>query len=365
LTAGLLLFRPLSDSSSPRPADAGSATAFDKVRFDHFALLWLGDSFEGQALNQVIHEFGGPTGGQEMVTFIYGDCQMKNRDTPCPAPLQITVYGGCGPDVVAHSFRGDVPVRGIGAKRFGPRGHLFLHSGQSKIIIISTADDSEEQVARASGALRGVNNRASSITPDSLLDAPATNGFCQTTTDGVAPVSGAPVANGCCSIQLDMDPATPGVQASRTVSGPEDINVDVVLGNNVGTVGAFNMIVLYDDTILTPGLAGGGGLNGNPDFNEAALGGTWNCGLGGSPSSDVDGATGPLHGAAFLSCFNAAGGASVTSPTVVATLRLHSSAPVTTNITFGDVHFSHDDTTDIGSCDGGATGCIGSSVLAP
>ena len=184
----------------------------------------------------------------------------------------------------------------------------------------------------------------------------------QEVSPGIA--TGAPTT----SLQLDMDPATPGLQSVRSVSGLQDINVDIVLGDDVGSLGALDFTLVYDDTRLTPGAAGAGGLAGNPDFNESALGGTWNCGLGGSPSADTDAATGPGHGVALLSCFTTAAGSDIAAATVIATLRLHVAASGTSSITIGNAHFAHYDTTDIGTCDavaGGTMTCAGGSVTAP
>jgi hypothetical protein len=205
--------------------------------------------------------------------------------------------------------------------------------------------------------------RSEELAPDGHV-----RGYTVTTTQEVLHNAALPIAGSCCSLQLDMDPATPGVQPSLTVGGPQDINIDIVLGDSVGNLGAFDLSLAYDDTRLTPGAAGSGGLNGNPDFNESALGGTWNCGLGGSPSADTDAATGPGHGAALLSCFTTAAGSDIAAATVIATLRLHVAASGTSSITIGSAHFAHYDTTDIGTCDavaGGTMTCADGSVTAP
>ena len=166
-----------------------------------------------------------------------------------------------------------------------------------------------------------------------------------------------------------LDPATPGVQSSLSVSGPQDISVDVVLDDNVGSLGAVDFRLYYDDTRLTPVVvAGDSNLDGNPDFNDGELGTAWNCGAGGGPTPDLDPAPGPDHGMAFLSCFTTGGGSTIASATVVATLQLHVAASGTSNITIGYAHFSHYDSTDLITCDaagGGIVRCAGGSVTAP
>jgi hypothetical protein len=174
------------------------------------------------------------------------------------------------------------------------------------------------------------------------------------------------IALPCCSLHLDMDPTTPGVQSLLNVNGPQDISVDIVLGDTVRDLSALNFSLIYDDTRLTPAGVNNGGLDGNPDFGDG-LGIYWNCGLGGS-SPDIDAATGPGHGVAFLSCYTTATGNDIDPATVIGTLHLHVAASGTSAITIGDASFAHYDLTNIGTCDpggGGTMTCLGGSVTAP
>lgn len=173
------------------------------------------------------------------------------------------------------------------------------------------------------------------------------------------------IALPCCSLHLDMDPATPGVQSSLTVSGPQDISVDIVLGDTVKSLGSFNFSLIYDDTRLHPAGLNQGGLDGNPDFSDG-LGLYWNCGQPPSPSPDSDPVPGPGHGLAYLSCIATLGGYDLEPATKIATLRLHVTASGTSTITIGDAHFAHWDATDIGTCGAGGTLlCVGGSVAIP
>jgi hypothetical protein len=169
------------------------------------------------------------------------------------------------------------------------------------------------------------------------------------------------------TLQLDLDPNTPGVQPSLAVSGAQDISIDVVLDGNVGNVSAFNFTLVYDDTLLTPAGENGGGLKGNPGFNDAALGTAWDCSGGASPSPDIDPAKGAGHGAALLSCYALAGGTSPTTPAVIATLRLRAAAPGSASIALAGVSFAHGDGTEIGSCNPAVTvemTCAGGALVA-
>ncbi len=168
---------------------------------------------------------------------------------------------------------------------------------------------------------------------------------------GAGAFASLPESAACCSLLLDMDPATPGIQATRTVTGQQDISIDVVLGDTVGELGGFNFSLVYDDTRLTPVVPGAGGINGNPDFNDAALGAGWNCSMPGtSGRADIDAATGPGHGVAFLSCFVTGAPPSVSTATVVATLQLRVTATGASEIAISDANFAHYDATEIGTC---------------
>jgi len=167
----------------------------------------------------------------------------------------------------------------------------------------------------------------------------------------------------CCSLQLDMDPATPGVQPAISVSGPQDISVDVVLGNNIGPLAAFNFKLIYDDTRLSPA-----GALPDPAVNIAALGSGYACGLPAtSGQPDIDPATGAGHGVALLSCFNTQG-VTLSAPTVLATLRLHVNASGQSTVTLADAGAGNDQGAELGSCEpvyAREMTCVGGSVTAP
>jgi hypothetical protein len=179
-----------------------------------------------------------------------------------------------------------------------------------------------------------------------------------------APLATSAPSPACCSLQLDMDPVTPGLQPALTVNGQQDISIDIVLGDDVGEFGAFDFNLVYDDTRLAP-IGGGSGLNGNPDFNDAALGTGWNCGAGLSGQPDIDPETGPGHGVAFISCYVTGQAPTLGVPTAVATLHLRFLAAGDAAIDIADAHFAHYDATDIGSCNPviyQAMTCAGGSV---
>jgi hypothetical protein len=166
--SGFLLLR--SDAQPPAATAQDTAGSFDATSFDEFPLLSLGDEFEGLPLTHVVHQVGGPSGDQQMITFIYGDCVMKNPDTPCPAPLQVTNYSSCGPDIASQTLRDQIEVRGVATRHYGPHGHLFLKTQSSKAIIISSALDNEDQAVRAARALVGHNTLAKALRKQDRLD---------------------------------------------------------------------------------------------------------------------------------------------------------------------------------------------------
>jgi hypothetical protein len=159
-----------------------------------------------------------------------------------------------------------------------------------------------------------------------------------------------PELSGCCTLQLDLDPLIIDVQATAVVSVGNDIAIDVIFGENAGPLGALQFKVVYDDTILTP-LAGGTGVNGNPDLNDAVTGTAWTCSLpAGSGTPDIDPVSGPGHGVALLSCFTTTSPVTITTGTVLATLRLHVAAGGQADLAIAEAALGSHEGVELGSC---------------
>ncbi|MDP9237879.1 MAG: hypothetical protein M3P30_10890 [Chloroflexota bacterium] len=281
---------------------------------------------------------------------------------------------------VATAFSQILALQNPGA----PAPHAIIGSTDTYVLSRVNKDGSTYRVYLDATSFRPVSDETVAVDGSALnssvyeafevltpgVDATVTAPLATEVSGTPPPVASTPPVSGvtCCSLQLDLDPTTPGVQSSLAIKDAQDIDIDIVLGDNVGNFSAFNFTLIYDDTLLTPAGENGGGLKGNPDFNEAALGTAWSCSSGGSPSPDVDPAKGTGHGAALLSCYALAGGTSVTTPTVIGTLRLHAAAPVAASVELADVSFAHDDFAEIGSCNPVVTTemtCAGGSLVTP
>ena len=122
-------------------------------------------------------------------------------------------------------------------------------------------------------------------------------------------------------VALDCDTFAPGIQDVCTVATGDGIDVAVVVGNVIGiengtpdfvegpqAIVAYNFNLVADQTKLEPNSGVDGNLNGNPDFDEAALGGTaWDCTNPppkSSPNKDED--PDPAIASSFLTCLNGA-----------------------------------------------------------
>jgi hypothetical protein len=377
-------------NGGPEYAGAGSHITLHPRDVRGMPVLWLGDNYDSNhdgtpdmrltsTSLEDSPEFRDPRDGRlikpgtKSYSMAYGSCVPPtplpgNEQWGCAIPLSIDFYSVCNtPPLSNKDIMPRVRIRGVDAYEF-IAGGLWLETANFTISVGAswgkTSDEARAHVRQVVEDLIGANPEAAAFTKGTA--------FAQRTDAAVpqpcAQITSAPDASSCCSLQLDMDPGTAGVQASRRVIGSQDISIDIVLGDNVGNLSAFNFSLVYDDTRLTPVAAASGGLNGNPDFNEIALSDTWNCGLGGSPSADTDAATGPGHGVALLSCFTTAQGATISTPTVIATLQLHVAASGTSSITIDDADFSRYDGTSIGTCvasSGGTMICTGGSVTVP
>jgi len=98
---------------------------------------------------------------------------------------------------------------------------------------------------------------------------------------------------------------------SLNLPGATNFSVAVCVEDPPAALGAFDFTIIYDDTvILAPEVADSGtALDDNPDANQAALGGDWDCTGFGTlyPTGDTDPASGPGHGAARLACLSLVG----------------------------------------------------------
>jgi hypothetical protein len=158
-----------------------------------------------------------------------------------------------------------------------------------------------------------------------------------------------PQVQGELHMVIDLDAATPGIQATRDVNVGDTIRVGVVIVNapqhvnDLGGISAFNWVVNYDKTkIVAPTIAGGLATQRNPFANIAAVGGAaanWDCLP--APEGDlddpggIDGDGDPNTGQAFLSCFSTAG---VTGGTIVlGVVTFQAIAPGSVNLTLSQL----------------------------
>ncbi len=137
-------------------------------QFDAFPLFWLGDEFEGLPLNFVRDERRPdrvPGIKMHSVTMVYGDCRPQGSASSCPAPLQITVHGFCGPTLAAGVARPDASLRDA-AVAGADRGHLSLTFATGKVMVISSiGDDPDAQARRIAMQIRGANQLARDVGP--------------------------------------------------------------------------------------------------------------------------------------------------------------------------------------------------------
>ncbi len=107
---------------------------------------------------------------------------------------------------------------------------------------------------------------------------------------------------------IDCDLTHPGVQTtcSYTLGNASQVDVGFVLVNNgpqpPRPLSSFNFKVKMPDRTRLAPLPSLGNLDGNPDFNDAAIPGDWIC----SPARSDTGEGGPSAAVSFMSCIEAA-----------------------------------------------------------
>lgn len=176
-------------------------------------------------------------------------------------------------------------------------------------------------------------------------------------TPAVDPTTIAPPAPADAIYQLvvDLDPAAPGVQTTRTASVGDRIRAAVVLANipSGSTVAAFNFEVRYDRAVVVaPSYTGGSSTERNPDLVPTA--GSWLCIP--APEGDMDDPGGldgdgnPSTGQAFLSCFAPDGALEGTQ--VLGIIEFVATGPGTTQLQPAALAVGNSFSIAIGRCEG-------------
>lgn len=156
----------------------------------------------------------------------------------------------------------------------------------------------------------------------------------------------ADTADGICDLPED---------SSVSVLSPASFDVAVCLESPPSAVGAFSFDLIYDDTvILAPEVADAApALDDNPDANQAALGGAWDCSgfeLA-FPTGDSDLASGPGHGEATIDCLSLTGPWTFTSTGPLAVIHFEAQSVVGgTELAVENVVIGDKGGAEIGSC---------------
>ena len=157
-------------------------------------------------------------------------------------------------------------------------------------------------------------------------------------------------------LAIDVDPFAFGIQTSGAVSVSAPFSVDIVLVDPPNLLGAFTLSLLYDDNIIrgteltdTPG---GDSLDDNPDANQAALGGGWDCSILDLtfPTGDTNPETGPQAGKATISCWSITGPYQFASTGVIASVNFVPVSLGSTALYLAEVVLGDSAGGEIGSC---------------
>jgi hypothetical protein len=156
-------------------------------------------------------------------------------------------------------------------------------------------------------------------------------------------------------LAIDVDPFTSGIQTSGAVSISTSFSVDIVLVDPPEVLGAFYLSLLYDDNIIRGtelADAPGDSLDDNPNANQAALGGGWDCSILdlAYPAGDKNPETGPQAGDAWISCWSLTGPYQFASTGVIASVNFVPVSPGSTWLDLANVLLGNSGGVEMGSC---------------
>ncbi len=138
-------------------------TIGDARQFEEFTLYWLGESFQGLPLTEIVrHRYQPGPGtrpgmlGENIVLFVYGDCTPSGGDGGCPVPLAVRVEPYCSrpPEMLARAVKEGPPldIRGALGQQVGT--DILLWTGDAKVSVL--APGNLALTTTAADALRGV-----------------------------------------------------------------------------------------------------------------------------------------------------------------------------------------------------------------
>jgi len=157
-------------------------------------------------------------------------------------------------------------------------------------------------------------------------------------------------------LAIDVAPFTPGIQTSGAVSISTSFSVDIVLVDPPTLLGVFEFSLLYDDNVIRatelPDTPGSDSLDDNPDANQAALGGGWDCSIFdlAYPTGDKKPETGPQAGEAKISCWSMTGPYQFASTGAIASVNFVPVSPGSTWLDLANVVLGGHDGAEMGSC---------------
>jgi hypothetical protein len=153
------------DGATPRTTASPPVTTVDDMRkFKEFPVYWLGESFQGLALERVARmDYEGAFPGKPYnhpwheVRFIYGTCTASPGQSSCPVPLSIAVRPYCEvpPEIVAGVWTGSLEeIRGALVHRMG-RSQMQVWTTNVSISINTTEegllDEAVQNLVRLNG----------------------------------------------------------------------------------------------------------------------------------------------------------------------------------------------------------------------
>jgi hypothetical protein len=161
----------LSRAALPDPGHLACTAADQLPNFDRF---WLGASFEGLPLTDILRRCDVPYPGEPIranfVSYLYGDC-TADTDIGCNLPLEVQTWPLCERDPSMYQDEPGVPaeldwttIQGTRAVIFDEGFHVELYTAASTVVIFGQY---YEQVLRAAEAVQ----RIAPTTPLAVLPA--------------------------------------------------------------------------------------------------------------------------------------------------------------------------------------------------
>jgi len=143
---------------------AGNMSLAEAQAFDGYPVYWVGEEFEGLGVTHINrlyyeHPLGVPLPPSDMITVVYGNCNVQGTPPTCVPPISITTSSYCSrpQEFTAEAAKQGEPFTVRSATAEWVSNSLVIYAGDATVNIIAATDNPRDDAMRVGDSLRSMN----------------------------------------------------------------------------------------------------------------------------------------------------------------------------------------------------------------